>query len=164
MVIQTIFGLQFVLSLILWSLIAKWLLAPWLKGKSAHEALFWLTIPHAFRYIGMVFLVPGVVSHEIPNTFATLAGYGDLATGVLAILALVALRYKWVGALATGMALQYRWHGRFIECVAACKCGSLLWRSLVYTDILRAAITGDAFHNFCAAGGHKTRKKCVTRS
>ncbi|MCH7878548.1 MAG: hypothetical protein IH914_04445 [candidate division Zixibacteria bacterium] len=98
--IQAIFGLQFLLSIIVWSLIAKWLLAPWLGTKPTHEALFWLAIPHAFRYIGMVFLVPGVVSSEMPSTFATLAGYGDLSTGVIAMLALIALRYKWVGALA----------------------------------------------------------------
>ena len=55
-----IFGLQFFLSLVVWGLIAKWLLAPWLDNKSQHEALFWLTLPHAFRHVGMVFLVPGV--------------------------------------------------------------------------------------------------------
>lgn len=98
--VNAIFGLQFLLSLIVWSLIAKWLLAPWLESKPRNEALFWLTIPHAFRYIGMVFLVPGVVSHEMPGTFATYAGYGDLATAVIAILALFSLRYKWFGALA----------------------------------------------------------------
>ena len=76
---NAIFGLQFILSMIMWSLIAKWLLAPWLKKMTIHEALLWLTIPHAFRYIGMVFLVPGVVSQEMPSTFAILAGYGDLA-------------------------------------------------------------------------------------
>lgn len=96
---NAIFGLQFILSMIMWSLIAKWLMAPWLKKMSAHEALLWLTIPHAFRYIGMVFLVPGVVSQDMPSNFATLAGYGDLATALIAMLALVALRYKWVGAL-----------------------------------------------------------------
>ena len=38
-----IFGLQFLLSLVVWGLIAKWLLAPWLEKKSPHDALFWLT-------------------------------------------------------------------------------------------------------------------------
>ena len=55
-----IFGLQFVLSLVVMGLLAKWVLAPWLARQTQREALFWLTIPHAFRYIGMVFLVPGV--------------------------------------------------------------------------------------------------------
>ncbi len=95
-----IFGLQFVLSLVVWGLIAKWLVAPWLENKSPHDALFWLTLPHAFRYMGMVFLVPGVVARPLPAAFATPAAYGDLVTGILALLALIALRTSWARALA----------------------------------------------------------------
>ncbi len=97
---QAIFGLQFVMSLVVWGLIAKWLLAPWLAKMPSHDALFWLTLPHAFRHIGMVFLVPGVVAQPLPAAFAMPAAYGDLVTGVLALLALVALRTGWAGALA----------------------------------------------------------------
>ncbi len=97
---QAIFGLQFVMSLVVWGLIAKWLLAPWLEKMSQHQALFWLTLPHAFRHIGMVFLVPGVVAQPLPNAFAMPAAYGDLAAGVLALLALIALRTGWAGAVA----------------------------------------------------------------
>ena len=97
---QAIFGLQFVMSLVVWGMIAKWLLAPWLAKMPSHDALFWLTLPHAFRHIGMVFLVPGVVAQPLPAAFAMPAAYGDLVTGVLALLALVALRTGWVGALA----------------------------------------------------------------
>jgi hypothetical protein len=95
-----IFGLQFVLSLVVWGLIAKWLLAPWLENKSPHDALFWLTLPHAFRYMGMVFLVPGVVARPLPGAFAIPAAYGDLGTALLALLALIALRTGWARALA----------------------------------------------------------------
>ncbi len=97
---QAIFGLQFILSLVVWGVIAKWLLTPWLGTKSTHEALFWLTLPHAFRHIGMVFLVPGVVAQPLPDAFAIPAAYGDLVTGVLALLGLIALRTGWAGALA----------------------------------------------------------------
>ena len=95
-----IFGLQFFLSVVVWGLIGKWLLGPWLENKSLHDALFWLTLPHAFRHVGMVFLVPGVVAQPLPGAFANPAAYGDLATGVLALLALIALRSGWTGALA----------------------------------------------------------------
>ena len=97
--ILAIFGLQFFLSLVVWGLIAKWLLTPWLETKSPHQALFFLTLPHAFRYLGMVFLVPGVVSQTMPASFAIPAAYGDLATGLLALLALIALRTGWAVAL-----------------------------------------------------------------
>ena len=95
-----IFGLQFVLSVVVMGLLAKWVLAPWLARQTQREALFWLTIPHAFRYIGMVFLVPGVVAEPLPDGFATPAAYGDLATGLLALVALVLLRTNARGALA----------------------------------------------------------------
>ena len=97
---QAIFGLQFFLSLVVWGMIGKWLLAPWLEKKSPHEALLWLTLPHAFRHVGMVFLVPGVVAQPLPEAFANPAAYGDLVTGVLALSALIALRTGWAGALA----------------------------------------------------------------
>jgi len=95
-----IFGLQLVMSLILCSLLAKWFLAPWLKEKTQSQALFWLSLPHATRYVGMVFLVPGVVSPSLPGSFATLAAYGDLVAGVLAVLVLIALRSRWAGTMA----------------------------------------------------------------
>ena len=81
-------------------LIGKWLLAPWLENKSPHDALFWLTLPHAFRHVGMVFLVPGVVAQPLPGAFAIPAAYGDLVSGMLALLVLIALRSGWTGALA----------------------------------------------------------------
>ncbi len=95
-----IFGLQLFLSLVVWGLIAKWLVTPWLETKTPHQALFWLTLPHAFRHLGMVFLVPGVVAQTLPESFAALAAYGDLVTGVLALLALIALRTDWRGTSA----------------------------------------------------------------
>ncbi len=89
---QIIFGLQFALSLLVISLMAKWVLVPWLARRSRHEVLFWLTVPHAFRYIGMVFLVPSVTAQPLPESFANAAAYGDLLTGGLALLALVLLK------------------------------------------------------------------------
>jgi len=89
---QAIFGLQFLLSVLVWSVVAKWLVVPWLDGMSRRHALSWLTVPHAFRHIGMVFLVPGVVAEPLPSDFANPAAYGDLLSGILALLAFIALR------------------------------------------------------------------------
>ena len=94
-----IFGLQFLLSLIVYALIAKWYVAPWLAAKPVEQALMPLIFPHAFRHMGLLFLVPGVVAEPLPPEFADPAAYGDLASGVLAILALVALRGRWGAAL-----------------------------------------------------------------
>ncbi len=95
-----IFGLQLILSLIVYALIAKWYVTPWLAEKPIHQALIPLIFPHAFRYMGMVFLVPGVVARPLPGAFATPAAYGDLVAAVLALLALIALRTGWARALA----------------------------------------------------------------
>ena len=94
-----IFGLQLTFSLVVWSLIAKWLLAPWLVGKPLHQALFWLTLPHVSRHLGMVFLVPGIAAQPLPDSFAIPAAYGDLISAFLALLALIALRTGRTGAL-----------------------------------------------------------------
>ena len=99
MTIQAIFLLQFVSSLLVMGLLARWLLASQLAKLPIKEALFWLTLPHAFRYIGMVFLVPGVVTQPLPDYFAIPAAYGDLLAGILALLALVALRNKLTFAI-----------------------------------------------------------------
>ena len=98
--IQAIFGLQFLLSLLAWGVIARFLLSPWLAKLSQHEALLWLSLPHAFRHVGMVFLVPGVVDRPLPAEFADPAAYGDLATGVIALAAVIALGSRWSVALA----------------------------------------------------------------
>ncbi len=98
--IRAIFGLQIFMSVVLCSLLAKWFVAPWLKEKTQRESLFWLTLPHATRHVGLVFLVPGVVAPSLPHGFAVSAAYGDLAAGVLALLVLIALRNRWAGTLA----------------------------------------------------------------
>ncbi len=63
---NAIFGVQFLLSLIVYALIAKWYVAPWLAGKPIEQALVPLIFPHAFRHMGLLFLVPGVVAEPLP--------------------------------------------------------------------------------------------------
>lgn len=96
-----IFGVQILMSLAVWAMLFYWLAVPWLKTKSKNDALFFMTIPHAFRHIGLMFLVPGVVAKPLPGTLANEAAYGDLVTGIIAIFALVALRNNWSIARAT---------------------------------------------------------------
>ena len=117
-----IFGLQIFLSVCACSLLAKWFLAPWLKEKTQREGLFWLTLPHATRHVGMVFLVPGVVSPSLPQGFAVAAAYGDLAAGVLALLVLIALRSGWEFARSgRGSGLELRRPGRCTLSLYRCR-------------------------------------------
>src|SRR5262249_35903356 len=57
----------------------------------AHRAIATL---HSFRFFGLVFILPGVVGPNLPASFATFAAYGDFATGILAMLALVTVRIR----------------------------------------------------------------------
>ncbi|WP_299951608.1 hypothetical protein [uncultured Ruegeria sp.] len=94
-----IFLLQFAMSLFVFAQIAAWYVAPWLARLSAAAALSILLLPHAFRHIGMSFLVPNLNNGGLPEAFATSASYGDLLSAFLAIAALIALRWGSVAAL-----------------------------------------------------------------
>lgn len=94
-----IFGLQFLLSLIVYGLLARWHVSPRLRTLPPTAALSPLLFLHAFRHLGLVFLVPTVVGPALQPEFAQPAAYGDLVAALLALLALVALRRRWPGAL-----------------------------------------------------------------
>ena len=66
----------------------------------AHRAIATL---HSFRFFGLVFILPGVVGPNLPVGFAPFAAYGDFATGVLAMLALLTVRTRplfWLFVIA----------------------------------------------------------------
>ena len=95
-----IFRLQFVLSLVLGVLIARWYVWPPLAAQATRQALLPLLFVHATRYVGLVFLVPSVVPPDVPAAFAKPAAYGDLAAALMALLTIIALRGEWSGAVA----------------------------------------------------------------
>src|SRR5262245_33082240 len=49
------------------------------------DALRPLLVLHAFRFIGLSFLVPGVVSPDLPLAFARDAAFGDIVAAILAL-------------------------------------------------------------------------------
>jgi len=67
---------------------------PWLKSMDRVEAQRVIAVLHSFRFFGLVFIVPGVVGSDLPARFASYAAYGDFATGVLAMLALLTVRMR----------------------------------------------------------------------
>jgi hypothetical protein len=75
-----------------WGILAARYLWPALRNLPRAQALQPLLLLHCFRFVGLAFLVPGVVSPDLPSAFARPAAYGDLVAAVLALLALVALR------------------------------------------------------------------------
>jgi hypothetical protein len=95
-----LFGIQFTLALVAYGLIAWWYVAPRLSRLPREVALAPLLWVHAFRIVGGTILAPGAVAASVPAEFRTMIGYGDLATAVLALVALVALRFRLSAAIA----------------------------------------------------------------
>jgi len=96
-----LFGIQFTLALVAYALIAWWYVSPRLAGLRPESALVPLVWVHAFRIIGGTILAPGAVDAAVPVEFRTMIGLGDIATAVLALVALLALRYRVSWALAS---------------------------------------------------------------
>jgi hypothetical protein len=95
-----LFGIQFTLSLVAYSLIAAWYVAPRLSRLPRELALVPLLWVHAFRTVGGTILAPGAVGPDVPMEFRTMIGYGDLITALLALVAVTALRTRIPGAIA----------------------------------------------------------------
>jgi hypothetical protein len=94
---ESIFQTHLILGYVAWLLCFGAYILPWVKSMDrvkAHRAIATL---HSFRFFRLVFLLPGVVGPTLPAsfaTFATFAAYGDLAAGLLAMLALVTVRIR----------------------------------------------------------------------
>jgi hypothetical protein len=58
---------------------------------------------HSFRFFGLVFILPGVIGPNLPSGFGQFAAYGDFATGILAMLALLTFRARPLFWLFTGV-------------------------------------------------------------
>ena len=74
-----------------WGIVTTHYLWPELRRRQRAEALRPLLILHSFRFIGLAFLVPGVVSPDLPTGFAHAAAYGDVISAMLALLSLISL-------------------------------------------------------------------------
>src|SRR5580704_13741497 len=91
---QTLFLIHLVLGYVAWLLAFSVYLWPWLKTAPRFDSHRAIATLHSFRFFGLVFILPGVVGPDLPAGFATFAAYGDFATGVLAILALLTVRIR----------------------------------------------------------------------
>ena len=91
---ETIFNLHLILGYVAWLLCFGTYVMPRLKSMDPLAAQRAIATLHSFRFFGLVFIVPGVVGPNLPASFATFAAYWDLATGVLAMLALLTVRIR----------------------------------------------------------------------
>jgi hypothetical protein len=92
---RVLFGIIVAFGLAAWGVVAWNYMWPALRERPILENLKPILLLHAFRYLGLAFLLPGVVSSELPAAFAQPAAYGDLITAILALLALASLRTRY---------------------------------------------------------------------
>ena len=88
------FGLSVLLSFCAFGMVTILYILPRLRVMRREDAIAALVVPHAFRFIGLSFLVPGVVSSSLPPAFAMPAAYGDLVAAILALISVLALSIR----------------------------------------------------------------------
>lgn len=86
-----LFGTGVAFGLAVWGAVTWHYIWPALREQPIPENLKPILLLHAFRFLGLAFLIPGVVSPALPASFAQPVAYGDFITAVLALLALAAL-------------------------------------------------------------------------
>ena len=91
---ETIFRMHLILGYVAWLLCFSVYIMPRLKSMDPVAAQRAIATLHSFRFFGLVFILPGVVGPNLPAGFAVFAAYGDFATGVLAMLALLTVRIR----------------------------------------------------------------------
>ena len=80
-------------------LIGNWYLWPAIKERAPKNALPPLLLYACLRVNGLMFLMPGLVSPQLPRAFAVPTAYGDLAAAILALLSLWPVRTGSAAAL-----------------------------------------------------------------
>jgi hypothetical protein len=89
-----LFGISVALGLAVWGAVAQYYIWPALRKLPSPENLKPILLLHGFRFLGLAFVVPGVVSPDLPPAFAQPVAYGDLISAILALLALATLRTR----------------------------------------------------------------------
>ena len=87
-----IFNMHLVLGYVAWLICFATYIWPRLRSMDRVAAQRAIATLHSFRFFGLVFILPGIVGPDLPAGFGPFAAYGDLATGLLAMLALLTVR------------------------------------------------------------------------
>lgn len=93
--VQALYGISVLISFVAFGLVVRFYIWPRLQSMDRDRALLPLITPHTFRFIGLSFLIPGVVSSSLPAAFAVPAAYGDFVAAILAIVSSVFLYRRW---------------------------------------------------------------------
>lgn len=100
MPVQIILPTSMVIALGTYGMIARWYVVPRMRRARWKSAMAPLLLFHAFRFIGLAFLIPGVTNGALDSRFAGPAAYGDLLAALLALVSVLALKSEWRSATA----------------------------------------------------------------
>jgi hypothetical protein len=89
-----IFNIDMALGYLAWALCIATYAWPRLKAMDRLDAHRAIATFNSFRFFGLAFLLPGFVGPNLPQGWAAQVAYGDLATALLAILALITVRRR----------------------------------------------------------------------
>lgn len=101
-----IFNIQLILGYAAWALLFWTYIWPKLRSMDVASANRGIATLHSFRFFGLIFILPGIAGGQVPSGFAIPAAWGDLATALLAMLALLAFRMRplfWLLVVAFNM-------------------------------------------------------------
>jgi hypothetical protein len=96
---ELVFPVSLVLGYVAWLLCFLVYIRPKLLSMDRFDMHRVVATLHSFRFIGLAFIVPGVTGPDLPTAFSHFAAYCDLATALLAILALMTVKARpifWV--------------------------------------------------------------------
>jgi len=96
-----LFGISAAFGLAAWGAVAWHYIWPELRVRPSPQNLKPILLLHGFRFLGLAFVLPGVVSPDLPAAFAQPVAFGDFITAILALLALATLGTR------TGTALTW---------------------------------------------------------
>jgi hypothetical protein len=86
------FFTSYAAAFLVFGLIGKWYVWPAIKDRVPEVALTPLLLYACLRVNGLMFLMPGLVSPNLPRAFAVPTAYGDVTAAALALLAVACLR------------------------------------------------------------------------
>ncbi len=140
-----IFNIHLMLGYVPWLLCFGAYAWPRLKAADPVAAQRAIATLHSFRFFGLVFILPGVVGPQLPADFATVAAYGDFATGLLAMAALLTIRMRplfWTLVVAfnvvgTADILIDYYHGVQLDLPALSgELAATYWIPIIYVPLL----------------------------
>lgn len=143
---EAVFRMHLVLGYVAWLLVFGTYIWPRLKKMERFEAQRVIATLHSFRFFGLVFVLPGVIGPDLPVAgFGAFAAYGDFATGLLALAALMSARIRplfWLFVAAfnvvgvSDLVIDY-YHATMIDLPAmAGQLGATYWIPILYVPIL----------------------------